>query len=333
LSTPQPAGSPTTGAAGPAGGPATGTVRPAGSAVDAVLVAALGDVPAALRDPCRRIALAGGKRLRAGLVLAVADGADRAVPAAAAVELLHLATLVHDDLLDDAPVRRGVPTINAKEGTATALLAGDVLIGLAGRLAAGVGGGCGALLGEALIDLCAGQAREADHRFRADVTAGAVLDTAALKTGTLLATACELGARLSGRHDPDALRRYGLAFGTCLQLLDDLLDVLSDDETYGKPTGADFPAGVVTLPAVHGMAADPELRALLRPGLTAEERRRAGDLLRAGPGVPATVAEITRTTERAAGAAGGAPELAVLPRRYADRQLALVLPRHRHLLG
>jgi heptaprenyl diphosphate synthase len=304
-------------------GPATGEV-------DAVLAGALDGVPSALRDPCRRVALAGGKRLRAGLVLAAADGADRAVAAAAAVELLHLATLVHDDLLDDAPMRRGVPTINAKEGTGTALLAGDLLIALAGRLAAGVGGWAGALLDEALIDLCAGQAQEADHRYRADVAPDAVLRTAALKTGTLLATACELGARLSGRRDPEALRRYGLAFGTCLQLLDDLLDVLSDDETYGKPTGADFPAGVVTLPAVHGMAADPDLRALLRPGLSADERHRAGELLRTGPGVPATVAEIRRTT---AAAAAAAPEFAALPRQYVDRQLALVLPRHRHLLG
>ena len=109
------------------------------AAIEAVLTGALDGMPAALWEPSRRIVAAAGERLRAGLVLAVAGRAwpgtsRRTAAAAVAVELLHFASLVHDDLRDDAPVRRGVPTINAKEGTGVALLVGDVLIGLAHRL-------------------------------------------------------------------------------------------------------------------------------------------------------------------------------------------------------
>ncbi len=309
----------------------------AAGAVDQMLAVALDDAPAALRDPCRRVALAGGKRLRARLVLAAAgtpapapDRVEAATTAAAAVELLHLATLVHDDLLDDAATRRGVPTINAKEGPGTALLAGDLLIGLAGRLASSVDGHTRSLLDEALVDLCAGQALEAAHRYDPGVTAGTALRIAALKTGTLLGTACEVGGHIAGSADGTALRDFGRDFGTVLQLVDDLLDLLSDEHTYGKPTGVDFAAGTVTLPAVHGLAAHPALRTLLRPGLGPRDRRRANDLLRGGPGVAATVAAAEEFAARASARVSGA--LAELPGRYVARQMTLVLPEHRRLL-
>jgi heptaprenyl diphosphate synthase len=136
------------------------------AATEELLIDALDGIPGSLREPCRRIAAA-GNRLCAGLVLAVAGRAwpgtsRRTATAAAAIELLHLATRVHDDLRDDLPVRDGVPTINAGEGTTTALLAGDLLIGLATRLAATAG--TGPALGEALTAVCAGQALAAGHR-------------------------------------------------------------------------------------------------------------------------------------------------------------------------
>ncbi|MEV4704407.1 polyprenyl synthetase family protein [Actinoplanes sp. NPDC049316] len=298
------------------------------AAVERTLAGAFDDLPGPLAGPCRRLALAGGKRLRASLVLTVAGGAAAAVPAAAAVELLHLATLVHDDLLDDAPERRGVPTVHAAEGPATAILAGDVLIGLAGRYAARAGSEASELMGDALVDLCAGQALEAAHRHDPGVTVTTALRIAELKTGTLIATACELGA-VAGGGSRDGLRAYGLAFGLVLQLLDDLLDLLTDDETYGKPTAADFAAGTVTLPAVHALAAEPRLRELLRPGLTPDERDAATDLLRRGPGIAATLRTIDGLVEQSA---RFRPELADLPRAYAERQLRLISPRHRGLL-
>ncbi|WP_199509346.1 polyprenyl synthetase family protein [Nucisporomicrobium flavum] len=298
------------------------------AAVERMLAQAFDGLPASLAGPCRRLALAGGKRLRASLVLTVAGDAAAAVPAAAAVELLHLATLVHDDLLDDAPERRGVPTVHAAEGAGTAVLAGDVLIGLAGRYAARAGVHAAALASDALVDLCAGQALEAAHRHDPGVTATTALRIAELKTGTLIATACELGAAAAGRNS-DGLRAYGLAFGIVLQLLDDLLDLLSDDETYGKPTAADFAAGTVTLPAVHTLAAEPRLRDLLRPGLTAAERDTATRLLRRGPGIAETLRTIDELVDQAT---RFRPDLADLPRAYAERQLRLISPRHRGLI-
>jgi heptaprenyl diphosphate synthase len=304
------------------------------TAVDELMFAALDSAPPSLRDPCRRLAGAGGKRLRAQLLLAAADGHPSAATAAAAVELLHLATLVHDDLIDDSPVRRGVPTINAKEGPAIALLAGDLLIGLAGRLATATGGPVRALFDDALVDLCEGQALEADNRFRADADAATVLRTARLKTGTLLGLGGEIGGLLREPADAAGLRAFGLDFGTLLQLLDDLLDLLSDEPTYGKPTGVDFAAGTVTLPAVHGLAASADLRTLLRPGLDAAARQRANDLLRAGPGIAATLAAIGEHARRARrrAVAAGAGALADLPERYVVRQLGLVIPPYRHHL-
>lgn len=298
------------------------------AAVERSVAGAFDGLPGTLAAPCRRLASAGGKRLRASLVLTVAGPAPAAVNAATAVELLHLATLVHDDLLDGAPTRRGVPTVHTTEGRETAVLAGDVLIGLAGRYAARAGGEAAALLSDALVDLCAGQALEAAHRYDAGTTATTALRVAELKTGTLIAAACELGAVAGGRSRA-GLRPYGLAFGLVLQLLDDVLDLLSDDDTYGKPTGADFPAGTVTLPAVATLAAEPALRDLLRPGLTPAERDHANDLLRRGPGTTAALRVVDDLVEQAA---RFRPDLGDLPRRYAGRQLGLISPRHRDLV-
>ena len=293
LATSPAAGLPASPATSSAAGPAAGLAL-----TEAVLTEALDGVPGSLREPCRRIAC-GGNRLRAGLVLAVAGRAwpgtsRRTATAAAAVELLHLATLVHDDLRDEVPVRDGVPTINAGEGPATALLAGDMLIGLANRLAATAG--TGPLLGDALAAVCAGQALEADHRFHTEVSAGTALRVAELRTGTMLATAGLLGAVVTGAP-AGRLREYGLAFGTAVHLLGNV-------ETLPR----DFAAGRITLPVVHAFAAHPEPRP---------------DHLCAG--VPATLRTVDDLVEQAAAAQ---PELAELPRRYRDSQLALLLPRY-----
>jgi heptaprenyl diphosphate synthase len=288
------------------------------AATEAVLTEALDGVPASLREPCRRIARAGGERLRAGLLLAVAGRAwpgtsRRTATAAAAVELLHLATLVHEDLLHEAPVRHGAPTVNAKEGTAVALLAGDLLIGLAHRL--GATAGAGPLLSDALTGRCTGLALEADNLFHPETDATTALRIAELKTGTLLATAGRLGAVVTASPE-DGLQEYGLAYGTALHLLDDVRD-----------PGPSFAAGIVTLPAVHALAARPELRRLLRPGLDEAHSQQAGELLAIG--VPPTTTTIAELLDRAEAAR---PDLAATTKRCRDSQLAL-MPRHRPVLN
>jgi geranylgeranyl pyrophosphate synthase len=326
-------------------------VAPAtGEDVEAALIAELDRLPAPLAGPCRRVGAAGGKRLRPRLVLAAAAATGRAggrrlVDAAVTVELLHLATLVHDDLLDDAASRRGVPTINAVEGPATALLAGDLLIGAAGRLAASVGAEAAGLVQQALMDLATGQAVEELSRYDAGVTREQALEVAAGKTGTLLRTACQLGALASPDVSADlleALGDFGMAFGTCLQLLDDVLDLVSSSALYGKPTGVDFASGTVSLPAVAALERSEELRNLLRPGLTELERQQALTLLRAGGGVAEALhcafdhagrAQRTLTGVQDAGEPQAIARLAPMPWDLITGQLALVLPRHQHLLG
>jgi heptaprenyl diphosphate synthase len=318
--------------------------------VEAALAREIDRLPAPLARPCARVAGAGGKRLRPALVLAAAaavgvPASPHVVDAGVAVELLHLATLVHDDLLEGASTRRGAPTINAGEGPAMALLAGDVLIGAATRLATSLSAEAGLLVQQTLVELCAGQALEEEARFRLDLTDQGALDIAEGKTGSLLGAACRLGALLAPAGDGDqaaVLAGFGRAFGTCLQLLDDLLDLLSSQALFGKPVGVDFAAGTVTLPAVHALAVEPELRHLLRPGLSDVERQRALVLLRCCGGIPAALRCAVEHADRAqvllegAGAAadpGVLARLAAMPQHYLTRQLDLVLPEHRHLLG
>ncbi|MGA5299689.1 polyprenyl synthetase family protein [Nucisporomicrobium flavum] len=317
------------------------------AAIEDGLAERVAGVPEPLTGPCRRIVTAPAKRLRPTLVLSAAACAGGALtPAtlgsAVAVELLHCSSLVHDDLIDAAAVRRGVPTVNAAEGPAMAIVAGDALIALAGEVAAGVDARTAAAISSTLGDLCRGEARELAGRYRAGLSLAEAIGTAEAKTGALLRAACRLGAESAGA-DPrlaSALDAFGLAFGTCLQLVDDVLDVVSTDDLLGKPTGADFAAGIVTPPAVHALAASPELRTLLRPGLDDHERRRARALLcEHGVGATVTLAwNLARHAERTLVAAAGFGDhltvraLAALPGRYVRRQLTRVPPHRRHLV-
>ena len=229
------------------------------AAVEAVLTATLDSLPGTLREPARRIVAADGNRWRAGLLLAVAGRAwpgtsRRAATAAAAVELLHLAGQVHDDLLGEVPVRRGEPTVNAKEGTAVALLTGDALTGLALKLGADTG--TAAALAGALVDVSVGRALAADNRFHADLPAGTALRIAELRTGALAATATRLGAVVTGAPE-DGLHTYGLALGTALHLLDDVLDLVSGEA--GSPPGIPATLAVVDDLLQEAATARPDL--------------------------------------------------------------------------
>jgi heptaprenyl diphosphate synthase len=319
------------------------------ASIEAVLTAEMQRLPGSLASPCQRIAGAGGKRLRPALVLLAGACAGRPcdsrhVRAAAAVEALHLATLVHDDLIEGARTRRGVPTVNAAEGLSAAVLAGDALLGSAGRIAAGLHRRAAELMSQALLDLAAGQALEEQLRFRADAGADAVLAVARGKAGTLTRLACQLAVAVTPEMDrglAGALEEFGLAFGTCLQLIDDVLDLVAVEERLGKPVGVDFAAGVVTLPTVVALGHDRELRGLLRPGITTGERDRALHLLRHGGGIAAAV----RTAEHMAQAAcarltglrdrgdqAAITRLAEMLPHYVSGQLAATDPALRDLL-
>lgn len=316
--------------------------------LDAVLDDALARFTGPLAAPCGRIVHSPGRRLRPALTLACARFGSRPADAAtmmglaASVELLHAATLVHDDVIDGASSRRGVETINAREGMATAIVAGDALIAASLGLAGELDSAAGAVLVRTLADLCAGQA--AEERLRYDVTADpqAVLAAAALKTGSLLRAACAVGA-VAGRLDVDlghALADFGSAFGLCLQLVDDVLDLVSTEALLGKPVGADLGAGVMSLPIVHCLAHDPELAQLIGLPSHTPAGRRALGIVRGSDAVAFAV-ERARThavsaAEALLSVAHGRVDVAALagcPSAFIEDQLRTkVHPRWRKLL-
>lgn len=300
------------------------------------MAAVIDELPAAIAEACRRVIDAGGRRLRPELVIRCADagpaGSARAVTAAAAVELLHSASLVHDDLLDDADTRRGVTAIHRREGRGAAVLAGDALIALSWRAIAACGPVGAADLGSALLAMCDGQCREDELRFRQDASPSDVLQVASRKTGELLAAACRIGARLGGctDHQVTALGEFGQALGVQLQVLDDVLDIVSDDTALGKPTGCDFRAGIVTLPTVFGLSGariDAErLGELFVPGAGSEAALLARSIVVDSGAVAKAVAVARTYAKKAAWAAmeAGVADLIGLPERYLEHQLLKV---------
>jgi geranylgeranyl pyrophosphate synthase len=200
---------------------------------------------------------AGGKRLRPLLVLLCAgsDGGEGAVRSAAAIELVHMATLVHDDVLDDAPLRRGQPTIAATAGRSRATATGDLLFARAFALL-GAHGDARAieLLAGASVSLADGELAQRRDAFDTGVSEQRYLDRCRLKTATLFECACLIG------RDLPALGDFGAQIGLAFQLLDDVLDVSGPAERTGKARGTDLLDGTVTLPLIVAAAAEPSIR-------------------------------------------------------------------------
>jgi heptaprenyl diphosphate synthase len=247
------------------------------AAVDRTIAEALGRDGEMLAPAALRVAGSGGKALRPLLAIvsaAAGDGDgdgdvfdDRVAAVAAAVELVQVGSLVHDDILDRATTRRGQPTINAVEGIDHAVLAGDYILARAAALAVSVSREAGELVAETLGVLCEGQALEMRDAFDPDRSVEAHLRSVHGKTAALFACACRIGAVTAGLadRDVDALGRYGEAFGMGFQVLDDVLDLLGDPDRLGKPTGLDIASGVYTLPVLAALGGPQggELRRLL----------------------------------------------------------------------
>lgn len=226
-----------------------------------------------VREPSIHLIKAGGKRLRPAVVVisahVAAEDRDGTDLAAAAIELVHLATLYHDDVMDGTQVRRGVPTTHARWGTEIAVLAGDFLFARACWLGAVAGGDVPALLARAIGEVCEGQILEtgalADPRRAVDD----YLRTIRLKTAALFRGSCELGAATSGAARPvrDALVRYGENLGLAFQIVDDLLDIVGDPQRTGKPPGTDLLKGVFTAPVLIAAGRSRDLVERLSTGL------------------------------------------------------------------
>jgi geranylgeranyl pyrophosphate synthase len=211
----------------------------------------------ALGEDAAATLAAGGKRLRPMLVLlcAGADGGEEAVRAAAAVELVHMASLVHDDVLDAAPLRRGHPTVVASSGRERAVAAGDLLFSRAFALLAEAGDERAvALLAEASAALARGELAQREDAFDTAVDERRYLQRCRLKTAKLFECACLLG------RDEDAMAEFGAGIGLAFQLLDDVLDVSGPPERTGKARGTDLLDGTVTLPLILAAESEPALR-------------------------------------------------------------------------
>ena len=209
---------------------------------------------------------AGGKRLRPILVFVCGGAAENEglVRAAAAVELLHMATLVHDDVLDRAPQRRGRPTVFATGGRGAATAVGDFLFSRAfAELAATGSADAVRALSRASSALARGELLQREDAFKADVTEERYLERCTLKTARLFEAACRLGALLGDEPATAALLgEFGTRIGLAFQLFDDVLDIAGPPEVTGKGRGTDLLDGTVTLPVILAARSDPALAAL-----------------------------------------------------------------------
>jgi heptaprenyl diphosphate synthase len=218
-----------------------------------------------LTEVARNLIVAGGKRLRPVLSLAAAyAGAGTAshdvVRGGVAVELVHLGSLYHDDVMDEAATRRGTPTANARFGNFIAIVAGDFCLAVSAQIAASLGVEVSGLLGFTIGELCKGQVAEFQSLFKLDRAEEAYFRSIDGKTASLMAAASRIGAITSGlpSDQVEALTVYGQRIGMVFQVADDILDVVATDEQLGKPAGNDLVEGVYTLPVLRALR-DPHI--------------------------------------------------------------------------
>jgi heptaprenyl diphosphate synthase len=218
----------------------------------------------------RHLLEAGGKRLRPVLVLLGAalgdDSKDSVIKAAVVVELTHLATLYHDDVMDRAPMRRGVPTAHEVWGNSVAILTGDLLFARASQIVSRLGGKALSLQADTFERLCLGQLHETMGPQNGEDPIAHYIQVLADKTGSLIAASAELGVVYGDGPDEyrEPMRIYGEKVGVAFQLIDDVIDIVSDDS--GKTPGTDLRAGVPTMPTLllraHA-ATDPKAQELV----------------------------------------------------------------------
>ena len=218
---------------------------------------------------------AGGKMLRPALSLIVSEavGGERenTLKSAAAIELIHTFSLIHDDIMDQDDMRRGMPSVHKVWGDDVAILAGDTLFSKAFEIIIGTEGTSSdqnnralATVADACVKICEGQASDMGFEDRFDVSEDEYMEMIFKKTGALIAAATKVGAIMGGASDDviDAMYEYGRLIGLAFQIQDDYLDLASDEETLGKPIGSDIGKGKMTIIAIKGLANDDSGRLL-----------------------------------------------------------------------
>ncbi len=226
-----------------------------------------------LSEVAGHLVSAGGHRWRPTLAVAAAiageaEVTNEVIRGACAVELVHLGSLYHDDVMDEADTRRGVASVNARWGNLVAILAGDFLLARASEIAAALGADVAELLAQTITKLCEGQVSELQHVFQPSRSEEAYFAAIAGKTAALFATSCRIGAMCAGlsHSQIEALADYGEALGMVYQIVDDIKDLILTEDELGKPAGHDLLEGVYTLPVIRALAlpdVGDQLRALL----------------------------------------------------------------------
>jgi geranylgeranyl pyrophosphate synthase len=276
-----------------------------------------------------------GKRLRAALTITVAQLGGlsdmRVIDAAAAIELVQVGSLVHDDVIDGAQVRRGQPTIHSVLGPGRALVAGDLALAVAGAMVARLGRPASLLLADGMTEMATGQLLEMQDAFDTQRTVERHVAAVRGKTGALFACACRLGAWCAAMPDSaqDAATEFGGSFGVVYQLVDDLLDVAGSTDGLGKGVGVDAATGVYTTPILLALRGPRGRRIgrLLR-GRASADVAEALRLVRGTPAMQQSVEALPEWIARAEDAATRLGSTAIaaglrrLPMAYAERALA-----------
>ncbi|WP_236789714.1 polyprenyl synthetase family protein [Amycolatopsis sp. GM8] len=271
----------------------------------------------AVHDAASHLVEAGGKRFRPMFTLLAAEfggkNHDGVVTAAAAVELVHLATLYHDDVMDEATMRRGAQSVNARWDNTVAILTGDFLFAHASRLVSYLGTDAARIIAETFGELVTGQMRETVGPTDGEDPVEHYLSVIAQKTGSLIATAGRFGGMVSGADSGQvtALTRFGEIIGTAFQISDDIIDIASPSDESGKTPGTDLREGVRTLPMLFALAdpgTDPRLLELLA-GPIADDAlvEEALDLLRASSGLDQAMGTLSDYARRARAELSGLP--------------------------
>ncbi|HEV7646834.1 MAG TPA: polyprenyl synthetase family protein [Actinophytocola sp.] len=274
-----------------------------------------------VNEAATHLVKAGGKRFRPlfTLLSAAVSGkvTDDVITAAAAVELVHLATLYHDDVMDEATMRRGEASVNARWDNTIAILTGDFLFAHASGLVADLGSDAARIIAETMGELVTGQMRETVGPRDGDDRVVHYLAVIGQKTGSLIATAGRYGGMFSGAtaEHIDALHRFGELIGIAFQISDDIIDIASPADESGKTPGTDLREGVLTLPMLYALSPeyaggepDPRLRELLAAPVTDDDLvEEALTLLRKSPGLEQAVRTLSEYADRAR------TELNVLP--------------------
>jgi len=245
---------------------------------------------------------AGGKRLRPSLTLAAASlaggprewsaASDATLLGGVSVELVHLASLYHDDVMDEATRRRNVVSVNSRWGNLLAIVAGDFLLARSAEIAANLGVDVARLLASTLGRLCQGQVAEVRATYQLERTEDDYFAAIADKTAALMSTACRIGALTASLPNDqiETLTAYGECLGMVFQIRDDVLDVIADESELGKLPGQDLAEGIYTLPVQHALAdksVGVELRSLLGRPLGRDEVDEARALVAQSNGIAA----------------------------------------------